>query len=101
MAAQTNYTGTSLPTHNFFSDECSVTEDGIFNSRNSHLWAQENPNAKHMRSHQQSFAVEVWAGIINDHLIGTYLLPLRLIGDIYLTLIQGILPVLMAPRHTS
>jgi hypothetical protein len=30
----------------FFSDECTFTKDGIFNSRNSHLWAQENPNAK-------------------------------------------------------
>jgi hypothetical protein len=32
--------------------------------------------------------------IMDDHLIGPYLLPLRLTGDIYLTLIQEILPEL-------
>jgi hypothetical protein len=34
----------------------------------------------------------MWAGIINDHLISPYLLPLRLTGDIYVTFIQEILP---------
>jgi hypothetical protein len=37
----------------------------------------------------------MWAGIINDHLICPYLLPLRLTGDIYLTSIQEILPELL------
>jgi hypothetical protein len=78
----------------FFSDECAFTKDGILNSRNSHVWAQENPNAKHMRS-QHHFAVNVWAGIISDHLIGPYLLPLPLSGDIYLLFIQEILPELL------
>jgi hypothetical protein len=34
-------------------------------------------------------------GIIDDHLIDPYLLPLRLTGDIYLTFIQEILPELL------
>jgi hypothetical protein len=37
----------------------------------------------------------MWAGIINDHLIIPYLLPLSLTGDIYLTFIQQILPELL------
>jgi hypothetical protein len=32
---------------------------------------------------------------IDDHLIGPYLLPLRLTGDIYLTFLQEILPKLL------
>jgi hypothetical protein len=34
-------------------------------------------------------------GIIDDHLIGPYLLPLRLTGDIYLTFLQETLPELL------
>jgi hypothetical protein len=45
-------------------------------------------NAKHIRSHLHRFAVNVWAGIIDDHLMGSYLLPLRLNGDIYRTFLQ-------------
>jgi hypothetical protein len=37
----------------------------------------------------------VWSGIINDQLIGPYLLLLQLTGDIYLTFIQEILPELL------
>jgi hypothetical protein len=48
-----------------------------------------------MRSHEHHFAVNVWAGIINDHLNGPYLLSLQLTADIYLTFIQEILPELL------
>lgn len=27
-----------------FTDECSFTRDGIFNSRKSHVWSEENPH---------------------------------------------------------
>jgi hypothetical protein len=56
-----------------FSDEFTFTKDGIFNSRNSHVWSQENPNMKHIRSHQHRFDVNVWAGIIDGHPIRPYL----------------------------
>jgi hypothetical protein len=41
----------------------------------------------------------VWAGIISDHLIGPYLLPLRLTGDIYLTFLQETLLELLEVHH--
>jgi hypothetical protein len=53
-----------------FSDECTFTKNGIFNSRNSRFRAQENPNAKHIRRHQHRFVVNAWAAIIDDNLIG-------------------------------
>jgi hypothetical protein len=43
----------------------------------------------------QSLAITT--GIIDDHLIGPYLLPLRLTGDIYLIFLQGTLPALLEP----
>jgi hypothetical protein len=79
----------------FFSDECTFTKDGIFDSRNSHVWDQENPNLKHIRSHQHRFAINVWSGIIDDHRIGPHLLPLQLTGDIYLTFLRETLPELL------
>jgi hypothetical protein len=48
-----------------------------------------------MRSHQHCFAINMWAGIIDDHLIGPYLLTLRLTHDIYLTFLQETLPELL------
>jgi hypothetical protein len=79
----------------FFSDGRTFSKDGIFNSRNSHVWPQGNHNVKHIRSHQHRFAVNMWAGIIHGHLIDLYLLPLRLTGDIYLTFLQDTLPELL------
>jgi hypothetical protein len=43
----------------FFCDECTFSKDGTFNSKNSHVRAQENPNAKQIRSHQNSYVVKV------------------------------------------
>jgi hypothetical protein len=48
-----------------------------------------------MRSHRHRIAVNVWAEFIDDNLIGPYLLPLRLTGDIYLTFLQDTLPELL------
>jgi len=43
----------------------------IFNSHNSHAWAEANPHAASAHCHhQQRFVVNVWAGIITNFLIG-------------------------------
>lgn len=47
-----------------FTDEASFTREGIFNTRNNHVWAFENPHAIVQRKFQQKFSVNVWAGII-------------------------------------
>jgi hypothetical protein len=78
-----------------FTDEASFTRDGILNFRNTHNWSYENPHAILPRGHQQRFSVNVWAGIIADRLIGPYMLPPRLTGNIYLTFLQEVLPDLL------
>lgn len=78
-----------------FSDEATFTRDGIFNCRNSHVWADENPHATISRAFQNRFAINMWAGIICDRLIGPYLLPPRLTGPIYLNFLEEILPELL------
>lgn len=78
-----------------FTDEASFTREGIFNSRNSHVWAEDNPHATLVRGYQEKFSVNVWAGIIGDYLIGPYILPNRLNSPVYLVFLRDILPGLL------
>lgn len=66
-----------------FSDEACFTRAGIFNLRNNHVWAHENPHAVHIRSYQWEFRVNVWAAVAKDQIIGPIFLPPRLNGQIY------------------
>lgn len=78
-----------------FTDEALFTREGVFNSKNSHVWALENPHETVMHNHQHRFSVNVWAGIVNNHLIGPYILPNRLDSPTYLVLVRDILPELL------
>lgn len=78
-----------------FTDECTFTRDGTFNTHNSHQWADVNPHASSTHAYQRRFSINVWAGIIGDHLLGPYLLPERLDGKKYLTFLQQVLPEMM------
>lgn len=78
-----------------FTDEATFTREGIFNSHNSHVWEVENPHAVTFRSDQHKFAINIWAGIVGDHLIGPYLLPPRLTGAVYQQFLQNVLPDLL------
>ncbi|PNF14165.1 hypothetical protein B7P43_G13485 [Cryptotermes secundus] len=81
--------------HVFFSDEAQFTRDGWFNCRNSHVWADENPNVTVVGYHQARFSVDVWACIIGDHLIGPFLLPPRLNGPFCKVVLERIIPTLL------
>lgn len=78
-----------------FTDEASFTREGVFNSRNSHVWALDNPHEVFVRGYQHKFSVNVWAGILGDRVIGPYVLPNRLSSPIYLVFLRDILPGLL------
>ena len=78
-----------------FTDEAGFTRDGIVNFHNTHVWAYENPHATVESRHQQRFSLNVWAGLVGDHLIGPYVLPNRLNGQAYLTFLRDDLPDLL------
>ena len=67
-----------------FTDECTFTRSGITNHHNTHIWADVNPKVKKVRHHQINFRVNVWAGIIDNYLIGPVFLPNKLDGEHYL-----------------
>ena len=81
-----------FPAYVLFTDEAWFTGDGMLNSQNSYTWADENPCSTVVRYHQCIFAVNLWAGIVNDGLMGPYLLPLLLTGTVYTMFLRHILP---------
>ncbi|GFX58470.1 DUF4817 domain-containing protein [Trichonephila clavipes] len=84
-----------------FTDEASFSREGIFNTHNSHSWAAVNPHVTRTRAAQDRFLVNVWAGILGDHLIGPYILPDRLTGPRYLIFLEQVLPELLDSAHVT
>ena len=82
-------------------DESCFTRERIYNSRNSHVWSMRNPHSTIVRSHQHRFCVNVWAGIVDDFLLGSYTLPERLNANIYLIYLENVLPELLHPIHLN
>lgn len=72
-----------------WTDEATFTRKGIFNSRNYHVWAHENPHAIHVSSYQHEFSLNVWLGILDNRLIGPLFLPARLNADGFLNLLNN------------
>lgn len=65
------------------------------NFHNSHTWALENPHAIRETRYQHRFSVNVWAGIIDDHLIGPHIIPNRFTAAHYLEFLEDTLPELL------
>lgn len=72
-----------------FSDEANFTRNGINNTRNSHVWSEENPHATVESNFQQRFSVNVWCGMIDNQLIGPYILEHRVTGGNYLKFLNN------------
>jgi len=69
--------------------------DVVNNTRNSHLWDRDNPHGTAGSNYQHRFSVNVWCGVIGDQLIGSYIFPQHLTGDIYFNFLQDKLPALL------
>jgi hypothetical protein len=82
--------------HNIlFTDEAHFTHDGVNKTRNSHLWDHDNPHGTGESNYQHLFAINVWCGVNGDQIIGLYIFPQRLTGDIYANFLQHELPALL------
>lgn len=78
-----------------FTDEAGFTRDGVINSHNLHLWADENPHGIVETKNQRRFCVNVWAGIVGNNLVGPYFFDNILNGQIYLEFLQNDFPPLL------
>lgn len=72
-----------------FSDESTFTLHGHVNRQNCRYWANENPHWMRELHTQNPEKVNVWAGIIGDHVIGPFFIDGNLNGDNYLALLQN------------
>ena len=77
-----------------FTDEACFTRERIYNS---HVWSMENSRATILISHQHRFCVNLWAEIVDDFLLGPYILLERLNANTYLIFFQNALPELLHP----
>jgi len=69
--------------HNIlFTDKAHFTSNGVNITRNTHLWDHDNPHGTVKSNYQHCFSVNVWCGVIGDQLIGPYIFPQRLTGNI-------------------
>ena len=81
-----------FPQNVLVTDECCFSRNGSLNFHNAHIWTDENPRAIRQSNFQQRFSLNLWAGIVNETLIGPFELPARLNGESYLHFLQEELP---------
>jgi hypothetical protein len=74
-------------------DKAGFMRVGVMNLHNLHVWAEENPHPTRSSSFQHRFSVNVWAGIVDDHLIGLYTTEDCIGGAQYLHFLQETLPI--------
>jgi len=55
-----------FPDRILWTDEATFTPNGVFNSHNFLLWADENPHAVRQSTFQYRWSINVWAGIVAD-----------------------------------
>ncbi|XP_070521818.1 uncharacterized protein [Cardiocondyla obscurior] len=85
----------SFPNFILWTDEALFTPNGIFNSKNFVLWSEENPHAIRRTAFQYRWQLHVWAGVIENQIIGPYFLPPRLNGERYAYFLENDLPPLL------
>lgn len=70
-------------------DESCFKKIGVFNMHNLHHWAVENPRIIREDRFQHQFSVNLWAGILDNKVIGPFELPSRLNGARYLEFLRN------------
>lgn len=71
-----------------FSDECSFFVNGAVNKHNCRYWDTENPHVFRESRTQYPEKVNVWAGILGDHILGPFFINGNLNGQLYLQMLQ-------------
>lgn len=73
-----------------FTDEATFTRLGIFNVHNEHWWSHSNPYVTRQDAYQHRFSVNVWAGVLNNCLLGPYFIEGRLNSVSYLDILNSV-----------
>lgn len=76
-------------------DEAMFTNNGMFNIHNEHEWSEENPHSFMQVQHQHRFSINVWAGVVENYLLGPIELPNRINAQVYQNFLEEDLPQLL------
>jgi transposase len=82
--------------HNIvFSDECCFFVNGAVNKHNCRYWDSENPHIFRESNTQYPEKLNVWAGILGNHILGPFFINGNLNGEMYLQmLLESIFPAI-------
>lgn len=72
-----------------WTDESTFTRNGLWNRQNLRYWSRENPHLRRETSHQYRFAVNVWAGIHRNTIVGPVFIDGSMNGQKFLELLRG------------
>ncbi|EFN81575.1 hypothetical protein EAI_17384, partial [Harpegnathos saltator] len=72
-----------------FSDEATFQLNGTCNRHNCRYWADENPHWMRESKTQYPQKLNVWAGIINNHLIGPFFIDGNLTAQRYENMLRN------------
>lgn len=75
-----------------WTDECLFTRVGVYNVHNEHWWAHRdhNPHVTKRHAFQVRFGLNVWAGILGEHVLGPYFIDGYLNSATYLELLRHV-----------
>lgn len=77
-----------------FGDEATFHRNGSVNRHNFHYYSTSNPY--HIVTHSQTrWSLNVWGGIVGNHVVGPYFFEDHLNGEMYLDFIANQLPILL------
>lgn len=71
-----------------FSDECSFSLNGLVNRHNCRYWAESDPHIMREFHTQHPQKLNVWCGILGDHIVGPFFINGNLNGESYLELLR-------------
>jgi len=75
-----------------FTDEAQFNLDSVNNTHNFHVWTDENHHATMESKFHLRFSVNVWCAVLEDQLIGHFILEGHLTEEAYLRFLQEELP---------
>lgn len=78
-----------------FSDEAKFNNMGDVNLHNAHYYADENPHWQRDHRPQRQWSLNVWAGIVGEHIVGPIFYDQNLNGQLYLDILQNRVPPLL------
>ena len=79
----------NFPYNVIWSDETMVTNNGIFNRRNTHYWSQQNPRVNRSSRNQHRFGFNIWCGIFGQKIIGPFIYHNSLTSERYLDILRN------------